>query len=326
MLLEYVYRGAVRIWGVKREKWWRWFESLRQELQSFTITHASSSCGFLRGPAHTHPQSSCVWGTSGPYIMLKSANVLLSCMFFFMDVPQLLFSNPGLGPNPGFLPAGGGKPRPPDSCSPSAASLHLSGGLLGIVIYTSRELIQTRGTFEPPRHHRGAAVRACAKRTLAGRLLNSCEMLLFPFCKQDDCSCSLVSWDILTSLLVLLWKCVPLCVCVCGDFLFFFLKIVSAVFSNGGELAVDVESSQAPQVPQVLTTRGESFMWATQPFTLCVRVETRGDNVSFRPSSTVYIQSNTSAYEYPYFSDFFYINLYIWCTICRDQRPWPLPY
>lgn len=68
----------------------------------------------------------------------------------------------------------------PDSCSPSAVSLCLSRGLLGIVIYTSRGLIQTRGTFETPRHHHVAAMRACAKSTLAGRLLNSCEML-FPF-------------------------------------------------------------------------------------------------------------------------------------------------
>lgn len=27
-------------------------------------------------------------------------------------------------------------------------------------------------------------------------------------CKQDDCSCSLISWGILTSLLFVLWKCV----------------------------------------------------------------------------------------------------------------------
>lgn len=117
----------------------------------------------------------------------------------------------------------------------------------------------------------------------------------------------------------------PVCVCVCGrarGVFFFFLKLVSVVFSNGGSLTVDVEGSQAPQVPQVLTTCRESFMWELQTFTLCVGVETLGDNLSFHHSSTVYIQLNTSAYEYPdlYFSDFVFIMLYTWCVISRDQR------
>lgn len=41
-------------------------------------------------------------------------------------------------------------------------------------------------------------------------------------CKQGDCSCSLDSWGILTSLLFLLWKCVFVFVCVC--------RVVSSFF------------------------------------------------------------------------------------------------
>lgn len=93
---------------------WHWFGSLRQELQSFTITHASSSCGFLWVPASTHRQSSCVWGTSGSYIML-----MCYCPVCFSSWMSLsCCSNPGLRPNLGFLPAGGGRPWPQTAAVP----------------------------------------------------------------------------------------------------------------------------------------------------------------------------------------------------------------
>lgn len=82
-----------------------------------------------------------------------------------------------------------------------------------------------------------------------------------------------------------MWVCVCACVCLSVSVwrVVFFLKLpISVVCSNGGSLAVDVESSQAPQVPQVLTTCRESFMWEPQTFTLCVGVETWEDYVSFR--------------------------------------------
>lgn len=124
--------------------------------------------------------------------------------------------------------------------------------------------------------------------------------------------------------------CARVCLSVSVWRVVFFKKLpISVVCSNGGSLAVDVESSQAPQVPQVLTTCRESFMWEPQTFTLCVGVETWEDYVSFRlPGKASYsympLRMNIIIFIFQkgYIS---HILLYTWCVICGGQRWKPLP-
>lgn len=211
-MLEFVYPGALRIRGMKREN------------SGTDLHHLDKSCSHF--PSHMHPVSvgSCIHSSPVQLCVRHqwvwyNVNVLLSCMFFFMDVSQLLFKSR-------VAACWWRQTVTPDSCSPSAVSLCLSRGLLGIVIYTSRGLIQTRGAFETPRHHHPAAMRARAKSTLAGWLLNSCEML-FPFVSR-----MIVHWSHGGFLphFCFYYENVCLCVCVWRVFLGLFCSVMVGVW------------------------------------------------------------------------------------------------
>lgn len=188
----------------EKEKLWQWFRSFGQELQSHMHPVPVGSC------THSSPVQLCV----RPYIIMwlynditQSDNVLLPCILR----PSAVVWIQAFGLTPGYCLLLEAEHDPRQLQSLRSVSLSLQRSVRNRNIHIATAYSNKRDIWNSQSPSR--CNESMCKEHFGWQVSEFMWNVAVSICKQDDCSCSLVSWGILTSLLFLLWKCVPLCEC-----------------------------------------------------------------------------------------------------------------